>query len=434
MTLNSARAGLQDLSISPDDTAGFHRLVIRPDDDDAAKIIVGRAEIGEFAGLPAVCGKAIRLLDEGRRIGEVAAAIAVEDRLEVDVAGLVASLIGLSFVREVSGRPVPDQRTEAVRDHFRFLEQRHVQWIFRLPAKLVWAVVCTAGALTVVRHPWVVPERADFFWSHYVGLSILVNVAFFSLATTAHEMMHLIAARSLGVPARISLGTRLHYLVAQTDVTAIWGVPRRHRYRVYLAGLSCDIFLAAAMLLCIVYLPLPALIEGWLRAFVLCLVLGIALQAQVHMRTDLYFVLRDLLRCRNLFDDGLAYARHFFRRVIGTVPGARRPQQADPTAGMAAHERRAIRVYAVFLCLGTACTLAVFGCYGIPIAATALIHAGTALWNGVNGGALSGAIDAGLFLLIEIGIQTLFVVTFVRGHRHWFRPRESAGPPSAERF
>jgi hypothetical protein len=53
----------------------------------------------------------------------------------------------------------------------------------------------------------------------------------FALTATVHELAHLAAARSLGVPARIGLSTRLFYLVAQTDVSGIWAAPRRARYR-----------------------------------------------------------------------------------------------------------------------------------------------------------------------------------------------------------
>jgi putative peptide zinc metalloprotease protein len=78
----------------------------------------------------------------------------------------------------------------------------------------------------------------------------------------------------------------------------------RRRCRRHLAGMALDVLLAAAMLLCVAYLSLPHPIGAWLRAFILSLLLSVLLQAQVHMRTDLYFTLRDLLRCRNLFEDG----------------------------------------------------------------------------------------------------------------------------------
>ncbi|MGW2148485.1 hypothetical protein ACWCOT_29585 [Nonomuraea bangladeshensis] len=398
----------------------FHHLVVRPDDDDPDAIIVGRPDLGEFVELPAVCGEVIRLLGEGRPVAEVEAAVAAEHDVELDVADLVESLSDLAFVAEVDGLPVPGPASEPVAGHFPGVTERHVRWVFGRPMKLFWLAVVAAAALTVVAEPGLFPRHQDFFWSGYTGLSVLVNTAFFSVVASVHELMHLTAARSLGAPARIGFGTRLHYLVVQTDVTAIWGVPRRRRYRVYLAGMASDLFLIATMTLAVAYLPLPGPVEALLRAFTLTTLLCLPLQAQIYMRTDLYFVLRDLLRCKDLFGDGLRYARYLLARAAATF---RRPAApvADPTGELAPHERRAVRIYAVALAAGSSITLTVFAFYGAPIVVGGLTAALTALWDGLHGGPVLAAVDAGLLILVEGGIQVLFLATFVRTHRHWFR-------------
>ncbi|MEV0622357.1 hypothetical protein AB0I81_54200 [Nonomuraea sp. NPDC050404] len=398
----------------------FHHLVVRPDDDDPDAVIVGRPDLGEFVELPAVCGEVIRLLREGRPIADVEAAIAAGHDVELDVADFVDSLADLAFVAEIDGRPLPGPQAAPVAGHFEGVTERHVRWVFSRPMKLFWVAVVAAAALTVLARPSLFPHHRDFFWSGYTGLSVLVNTAFFSLVASVHELMHLIAARSLGAPARIGFGTRLHYLVVQTDVTAIWGVPRRHRYRVYLAGMASDVFLIATMVLAVAYLPLPGLTEALLRAFILTTLLCLPLQAQIYMRTDLYFVLRDLLRCKDLFGDGLRYVRYLLARAVAPLrkPGS---PVTDPTGDLAVHERRAVRIYAVALALGSSVTLTVFAFYGAPIIVSGLTNALAALWAGFHGGPVLAAVDAALLILVEGGIQVLFVVTFVRTRRHWFR-------------
>ncbi|MEV1003538.1 hypothetical protein [Nonomuraea sp. NPDC050202] len=398
----------------------FHPLVVRPDDDDPEAIIVGRPDLGEFVELPAVCGEVIRLLREGRPVADVEATIAAEHDVELDVADFVESLADLAFVAEVDGHPLSGPASAPVAGHFMGVTERHVRWVFAGPMKLFWLAVVVAASLTVLTRPSLFPRHQDFFWSGYTGLSVLVNTAFFSVVASVHELMHLIAARSLGAPARIGFGTRLHYLVVQTDVTAIWGVPRRHRYRVYLAGMASDVFLIATMLLAVAYLPLPGPSEALLRAFILTTLLCLPLQAQIYMRTDLYFVLRDLLRCKDLFGDGLRYVRYLFAKAVAPL---RRPGQpvTDPTGDLAAHERRAVRIYAVTLALGSSVTLTVFAFYGAPIIISGLTHALTALRAGLHGGPALAAIDAALLILVEGGIQVMFLVTFIRTRRHWFR-------------
>jgi hypothetical protein len=97
----------------------------------------------------------------------------------------------------------------------------------------------------------------------------------------------------------------------------------------------------------------------------------------------------------------------------------------DPTGDLAPHERRAVRIYAVALALGGSITLTVFAVYGAPIVITGLAQALTAVWDGLHGGPALAAVDAALLILVEGGIQVLFLVTFIRTRRPWFRRARS---------
>ncbi|MFG3439243.1 hypothetical protein ACGF0J_18520 [Nonomuraea sp. NPDC047897] len=416
------------VAVAAESRIGLHRLISRPDDDDPDVVVVGRAEIGEFVELPAVYGDAIALLREGLPVGAVERRLAAEQDVEIDVAELVEALTELGFVDSVDEQRLPDPAADAPRSHFRWLTARHVSWIFSWPLKLGWLLVVAAALVTLVTRPDLLPHYEDFFWSEYVGLTVLVNTVMVSLTLSTHEMMHLTAARSLGVPGRIGFGTRLHNLVVQTDVTAVWGVPRRSRYRVYLAGMAWDFFLMAALTLLVAHVALPSLTKALFQALVVAVLMTIPFQLQVYMRTDLYYVLRDLLRTRNLFDDGLAFARYLRARAVAWL--RRRPCPVeDPTGDLAPHERRATRVYSVFLVGGATVSLTMFALFAAPIAIVALVRAIGAVADGLNGGSVLLALDSVLLILIEGAIQALFVVTFVRTHRHWFRRRRPAATP-----
>lgn len=403
----------------------FHRLIVRPDDDDPDAVVVGRLRIGEFVELPAVYGEAITLLRGGLTVAAAEERIAAEHGVEVDVAELVEALTDLGFVRSVDGEAVPDPAEKAPRSHFARLTERNVAWLFGLPAKLVWLTAVAAALVTLALRPALLPGYSDFFWGDYVGLTVLVNTVMMSMSISVHELMHLMAARSLGAPGRIGFGTRLHNLVVQTDVTGVWGVPRRSRYRVYLAGLAWDVFLMATLILLVAHAGLPGAARAVLQALIVTVLMTIPFQLQVYMRTDLYFVLRELLRTRNLFDDGLAYARYLFGRAAAAV--RRRPGGVpDPTTGLPPRERLATRVYSVFLVTGAAVTLTAFALFGGPIVVTTLVRAVEGVADGLAGGSALRALDSALLILIEGGIQTLFVITFVRTHRHWFRRRGTA--------
>ncbi|MFC9975681.1 hypothetical protein ACFVH6_32810 [Spirillospora sp. NPDC127200] len=413
-------------------TVEFHPLVVRPDDDDPDAVVVGRLRIGEFVELPAVYGDAITMMRQGLTVGDAEERITAEHEVEVDLTELVEALSELGFVRSIDGAPLPDPAEQAPRSHLARLTERNVAWLFGLPAKLLWSATIVAALVTLVLRPTLLPSYSDFFWSDYIGLTVLVNTVMMSMSISVHELMHLMAARSLGAPGRIGFGTRLHNLVVQTDVTGVWAVPRRSRYRVYLAGLAWDAFLMATLILLVAHAGLPGPAKAICQALVVTVVMTIPFQLQVYMRTDLYFVLRELLRARNLFDDGLAYAKYLRTTFIAKV--RRRPNTAaDPTTGLSPRQRLATRVYSVFLVLGATITLTAFALFGAPIVVVTFVRAITGIADGLSGGSSLQALDSALLILIEGGIQTLFVVTFVRTHRHWFRRRRALQPSSPVR-
>jgi putative peptide zinc metalloprotease protein len=414
----------------------FHPLSIRPDDDDPDAYVVGRPAGGEYVVLPHIAVEAIRLLDDGRRVDDVEAALA-QDGVVPDVAELVEALAELGFVATIDHRPVVGppggDPTGAVASggtaggHLARLTGRHVAWLFSRRTVAGYAVLLAAAAWTVWRHPDLLPGYRDFFWHQGLGLVVVVNTALFLANAMVHEFMHLAAARSVGVPARIGLGTRLTYLALQTDVSAAWTVPRRLRYRIYLAGLYWDSAVVATTLLVLAYAGPGPTVDGVLRAYVLVVATAMAMQAQVYMRTDLYFVLLDLLRSANLFHDAKAYVHYGLRRIADAV--RRRPAPPSPLRHLLPRERRAVRAYTPLLVAGTATVLTVAALYMVPVFVETLARSFRAVAAVRSGGSVLAALDGGLVLLVQVGVQTLFLVTFVRTHRGWFRRTARKRPP-----
>jgi putative peptide zinc metalloprotease protein len=202
------------------------------------------------------------------------------------------------------------------------------------------------------------PSYRMLVWSRHTGLVLAVNAAIAWTLILAHEFAHLAAARATGAPARITLSTRLQFLTAQTDVSGVWGAPRRIRMTVYLAGMALNVCLAAACLLALVVAGPQGLARQLLCVVVAETALALAAQFMVFMRTDLYFVLQDLTRCANLYADGSAYLRYLARRVTGH--GA--SQNPDPSQEYPPPRRRAVRVYSALLLVGTAV------CFGVEVA------------------------------------------------------------------
>jgi hypothetical protein len=189
----------------------------------------------------------------------------------------------------------------------------------------------------------------------------LVDLLVASVIIAAHEASHLALARAYGVPGTISISTRFILLVAQTDVTGAWMLPRRRRFAIYLVGMATEVALAAVLVLVLPTLTPTGLAATFVRATVLSLGLGVLIQFNLWLRTDVYFVLQDLARCRNLYGDARRLLAHWVRLAVG------RPGRPDPRAAMPAHERRAVTAYAPMLLTGVALMVAVFVLVTLPV-------------------------------------------------------------------
>lgn len=397
------------LALGPATVLCLHPVVVRPEGED---FVVGRVETGEFVSVPAIGARAVELLGQGLAIGEVEAGLREEFGVAPDVVAFADQLLELGFVAAVDG--VRLSSGEPAGATMPWLRRAHVAWLFSIPAKVVVALTVAAGVVAMVLRPEVVPSFHDVLLARSTSLVVLGTTALFLLVVAAHETAHLAAARSLDVPARMSLGTRLYSLVAQTDVSGLWALPRSKRYRGYLAGMVWDATVAGATLVVLATGAVTGEAARVLAALLAILAVGIAAQFQLFMRTDLYFVLSDLLGARNLYGDATLYLLSLVRRLLR--PG-RRGARVDPLATLPPRERRAVHAYAWFMLVASAVALGVFAVVIAPALIVLLVRSALDLVRGIRDHDLLRALDGAVSLVVEGGFQALFVVVFVSRRR-----------------
>jgi hypothetical protein len=384
-------------------------LSMLPEDGE---IIVGRMQTGTFAAIPPMGAAAIEFFQAGLPLGEVQARLSAGSGVEADLEVFVRELVELGFVRAIDGQALPAGDLQA--PHLSGMQARHVAWLFSWPAAALMGLLVILAGLAMLLDPSLLPRYDHFFWTGATSLVLVGNSAWMLVNQAGHELSHLVAARSLGIPARIRLGTRLHNLVALTDVSGLWSVPRKMRYRVYLAGMLWDLIplSVAALLLAHTAQPTPA--QPVLRAILLANWLGILWQMQLYLRSDLYFVLAELMRSRNVHEDAMQLLRYTLRKWVRS-PTDR--LAAHPLAGYSAAEARKVRAYAAVLLVGSGLSLGAFAAYGVPTLAALFRHAFGALQHGLSAKDLpliaDGAVTAGLVS----GFLLLYLVTFLRSRR-----------------
>jgi putative peptide zinc metalloprotease protein len=365
----SLAAGDTGLRVTDGTRVAFHPLSIRSDGD---RWVIGRIDTGDFAAMPPVARRAIALLSDAHTVGEVARALRQETGKEIAVADFVAELDRLGFLSAIDSQPRGGPRP--IRASLPWLRPQHVRWL--LHPVLPWLVlgIIAAAAALVIADPAVLPGYRDLVWSRHSGMVLVVNATIGWTLVWLHELGHLATARAAGVPARLSLGTRLQFLAAQTDVSGIWAAPRVTRLTVYLAGIAVDLVTASACLLVIGLAHPVGLTRQLLSVVVLEAVVFLPLEFLIFMRTDVYFLVQDLAGCANLYADGSARVRYLAQRM--RHPGGRGSSApSDPGHALPARERRAVSAYCWLLLCGTTGCLAAAVFITVPAAIVLIAHA-----------------------------------------------------------
>lgn len=381
----------------------FYPLSIRPDGDSW---VIGRVDTGEFAVMPAVAHRAITLLSGGYTVGETARVLRQETGTDFAVADFVASLDELGFVAAVDGetRAGPD----LPRPTLPWLRPRHVRWMLHPATAWLALMIIIAAAIVMICVPALVPRYHDLVWSRHAGIVLAGNAVLGWALVFLHELGHLTTARAAGVPARMSLSTRLQFLAAQTDVSGVWAAPRRIRWTVYLAGITVNLVIAAG---CVLLQPVTTpggLARHILAATALESVLFLPFQLLIFMRTDLYFLVQDAAGCANLYADGSAHLRYLAR--YGLRRGASRPR--DPARALPPAERRAVRAYSWLLLTGTAASIAMAVWVTIPATVALVAHA----IGELAGGQPVNELDGLAAVVILVGFQFVWLHTWWRRH------------------
>jgi putative peptide zinc metalloprotease protein len=374
--------------------------------------IVGREESGVFVEIPAAGVTLLRALQAGCSVAEAVDEVSRVEGQFVDGQDFVGTLQELGFVASIGG----DQcDTATTPPSLRWLRPEHVRWIFTRTAYVCLGFFTIANLAIALLHDELVPSYRQFFVTNWQGFNVAWCTALFIAALGAHELAHLAAARSENVYARISLGTRLNFLCAQTTVSGLWGAPRRLRFRVFLAGIGMDLFIISACLCAIRVLGLTGFGLRSLQALILSLFISIAGEFALYMRTDIYYVLQEALHCKNLYADAWRYARYVIHKIL-ILTGFSATSAEAAVSNIPESERRAVRIYAVIMVAGTSVSLYLLVFYGIPIMLTLLARAFDEIIGGVRAGEPLRIADGLAVVAVEGSLQLIFVKTFFKQH------------------
>lgn len=320
----------------PPGELAFHRLTFVP---ESGQVLIGRPDTDAYALFPEDGAALLQQLMAGLPVEEAAAWYTAVYDEPVDLEDFLTTLAELGFLRW-EGEPQPSAEAPPVR----FRQLGHAvfsPWAWACYGLL--AAVCTA---LLVRMPEIRPHpRALFFTDSLLIVQLgllLAQLPFVFL----HEAFHALAGRRIGLPSRLGIGRRLYFVVFETSMNGLLGVPKRKRYLPFLAGMLCDTLVFCAL---VVVAAVDAGSDGNLSftgrfAIALAFTTGMRFvwQFYLFLQTDLYYVFSTALGCVDLHDATRAVIRNTAARLL------RMPHRTVDQEQWSDRDRAVARWYAPF--------------------------------------------------------------------------------------
>lgn len=322
-----------------DEALAFHPLVYTWEGEE---VTIGRPDRATYAVFPADGAALLQKLQAGLSPEHACQWYHESYGQSPDMDAFLDTLQSLQFLR--------DEQEETGTLAHPPLRQWPGRVAFSPGAWLLYLVLIIWCIFDLVRVPGVRPTLQAVFFSPYLtiveGALLLGQVP----AILLHEFYHMLAARRIGVPARLSIGRRFYFVVLETSLDGLWGVPRKARYLPFLAGMLADL-LVFALLIITAGLTLTG--QGTLSAvgriciaFTLPTLLRFLWQFNLYLRTDIYYVCANLLKCIDLHATTRRYLRNQWFRLL------RRQEHMEDASLGPTRDRQVARWYAPVMVAG----------------------------------------------------------------------------------
>ncbi|MEV0317137.1 hypothetical protein ACIBKX_36695 [Streptomyces sp. NPDC050658] len=346
----------------------FHPLTFVDEHDG---VVVGRPDTESYAVLPHDGAALLRQLAAGREAGEAAQWYLSEYGESVDIGGFVSTLRELGFVREGPQSATPPPRLRL---------RRLSAWLFSPVAWGVHALLVAVCVAVMVTHPDVRPRPDNVFFTPSL-VAVQLALAFVQVPAVAwHESFHVLAGRRLGLPTRLTVSRRLFFIVVEAHLDGLYSVPRKQRQLPFLAGMLADVLLFSALTLVAAAGPRP--VAAFALAVAYTVLLRLAWQFYVFLRTDLYYVFTTLLGCTDLHGATSAY----LRRKLSRLPRVKPPAD-DADSAWSQRDRVMAPWFALITVGGVGILLTTVVLALIPLTVGFLTRLGPALAHGTADGA-----------------------------------------------
>lgn len=340
------------MSLSYETKISLRPLNIRK---DKKHYIVEDAVTEEFYEMPEVCIEAIGLINDSMPMDRIDGIL--KERFpqeDVDILEFVNQLLELGLVSELDGEEIALDAKAQGHSGYEWIPAGIGHFFFNRFTSKMYLGLLAASIILLILNPQLFPAYKDLFVFDLMMKNVAAILGITFLLVLLHEVGHVLAVRSEGLPAKIGLGHRLFFVVLETDMSQVWKLPAEKRNKLYLAGMYFDITVLFIALAAQFFTPKDFIVAGLLKLVVLDTFIRLVYQAAVFMKTDLYYVIENLTGCYNLMENG----RNFLAKWLPFLKSA----HTETFAG----EEKFVRPYAFFYLAGVALTIFIAFFYYIP--------------------------------------------------------------------
>lgn len=210
-------------------------------------------------------------------------------------------------------------------------------------------------------------------------LSIIFYLILSWISVLFHEMTHYFSASGYGVHSKISLGTRLQFLVAQTSMDNPYKTTTNNRIHIYMIGIITD---ALTSFICIVliYFVNNLLLINFLRCILYIKFGAILWQFLFYMKTDVYYAITCKIGETNLMMDSINYIKNKNEKN---------------------KKNKILKYYSIFLILGRTISIIFFIVFTLPLIIISIQRIGNThnIYDSISSIILLGS-GWGLFVII----------------------------------
>ena len=339
------------------------------------EVVVGRTDIDSYAVFPSDGAALLQRLAGGAALGDAAEWYAQTYGETVDMTDFLTTLHELDFVDDVTG---PAAAADNPQPSGPLRWQRLGRAAFSPVAWVGYAMIVAAVTVLCLNDHSLLPHRDHAFFVQYL-IIIELTVALGQVPLIlVHECFHVLAARRLGIPARIRVSHRLYFVVFETVMDGLVLVPRRRRYLPMLAGMLADVLVTALLTIAawaVRDIGGPQTVTGACLALALTTVVRLAFEFLLFLRTDIYYLAATLSDCVDLHTTCREMVRNCLWRLLGRDNRLIDPERWHP------NDVRAARWYMPLYLAGYGVAIGLLAVLLLPITWRFLYTAATAVWH-----------------------------------------------------